>query len=485
MTITDNQLRAFGGLSWAGLALLWLGLLVPQTALAISAERIIDSVRPMQVVTLDLEPVSAVYSKDGETIFVAGKPLNADGGIIVEYDRLSLSPRREFRLPHSVEALHLGPAGDRLVAAGNFADQSSGALSSVRLQGGEVVTARMQTLLELPSISIGRSGKIYLSHLQSNRIAGISPMSFDEPRSNDGQFLSFDALIVDAYFFDSKTPIRQIIVSEEDRAIFVVPDEVAKIYAMELKGFGQLLGEAGYSTAGGVNLPLAAFASRVTTNEHPGGRMSFLLADHQMQGIMLHEYDPKFRTINLITIAGVGHALIPGTSIELLPRTGSIRQPMLIASDRNLSKILSANVYSRELVIFTREPGADYLEQVAKLLLEKAPSAIAVHPYGEDAVVLFKDGREMLLLSDPGRAPATSGTKDVPIQRTGEESVRDLQKALTRHGLPVGSIDGVLGARTKHALDLAKREFLLEADPGNLDTVVKELNAATPRFEKF
>ncbi len=468
------------------MVLLSIGLLFAPSALAMPPEEVDNILYPLQRVDLDFEPTSVIYSGDGVTVFVAGTLSGSQettAGIIVEFNKPDLSPIREFRLPHSIEALALTPAGDRLIAAGNF-NQSSGGVSSILLSNGEIVTARIRSYLQLPSISVGSSGKIYLSRLQSNLIIGVSQNNFDSSSAEDEQFLEVEALAVDSYFFDAKSRIRQIIVSEEDAALFIIPDDETKIYAMELQRFGKIWGDAGYSTEERhARPPLAAFGGRVRSEEYPQGKMSLLLADHQGQMIMVQEYDPKFRTIDLVTIAGVGYTPVPGSFLETLPNSRSIRQPMLIASDRSQTKILSGNIYSRQLVMFTREVGADYLEQVATLELENSPGAIAVNPAGNDAIIAFKDHPALLLLSHPNAATGREETGNVPME-TGDEVVRELQKLLTSLGFSVGSIDGVMGARTRHSLRIAAEHYDIEGSLKDLNASIKELKAAVSASAK-
>jgi len=190
---------------------------------------------------------------------------------------------------------------------------------------------------------------------------------------------------------------------------------------------------------------------------------NFLVADMTRSVLSLVEFDESFQSLDLLSVVEFNLAQ-SGRALDRMPGTSMPQPSGLISASCDQSAIFLGSRTSSELAQFARNNDLASLERVGTVRLPARPVAIAVDPSSEFAVVVSADNRAVMRLSNKKAA--------VPNERViGDADVRELQRTLTEIGIPVGSIDGIIGARTKRAVDLAERKFGVELDTG---TDIKE-----------
>ena len=171
---------------------------------------------------------------------------------------------------------------------------------------------------------------------------------------------------------------------------------------------------------------------------------SLLIGDHPSLALTIVEFDPVFRTMDVVANAFVGIRIEPGSSVQTDPINNLVTQPMLIGSNDSQTTILVGDLFSTQLVQMTRGTRGVTLERVGEIELPGRPSSISVSGDGKAAVVALANSHEVRILQ-----PSQS-TPNVPDPNA---KIKQLQRDLTALGLDVGGIDGKPGAATTSALN--------------------------------
>ncbi|MFZ5961382.1 peptidoglycan-binding domain-containing protein [Thalassococcus sp. BH17M4-6] len=190
-----------------------------------------------------------------------------------------------------------------------------------------------------------------------------------------------------------------------------------------------------------------------------GRGTSFLVADMGLQVLSLVDYNDLFQSLD--PQSTVSFSLAPTRAISpVLPGT-NMREPAgLVSASCDQSVILVGSRLSFEIDQFARNDGLSILELVGTVTLPFLPSDLDVSEDGSYA--LATSARDNSLL----RLAATDGGSG-SVRIIGDPDVRELQRLLTEIGLPVGSIDGLVGANTLRATALAEKQLGIQLDPQN------------------
>lgn len=222
-------------------------------------------------------------------------------------------------------------------------------------------------------------------------------------------------------------------------------------------GKSYLMSEFSVETASGsLSEPYAISAAVEDELCRNGAPTSFLVADMSRNVLSLVDFDASFQSLDLLSVVEFN---LPQSGPALPVWEGTlIREPSgVIASACDQSVILLGSTTSNQVAQFARNANLATLERVGTVRLPGRPTAIAVDEFARFAIVVSAENRAVMRLSNQ--------TDQTPIERViGDPEVRELQRTLTEIGIPVGSIDGILGAKTKRAVDLANKKYNLDID---------------------
>ncbi|CDX21350.1 exported hypothetical protein [Mesorhizobium plurifarium] len=444
--------------------------------LAISATIVSAGAQEARQTTMELGPTVALpfvpshvmFRPGTNQFFVAGDyNVATQQTRILGYSGEDRLQQFEFIVPHSIDAMAFSVTGDRLFVVGGQNGQgyvSAVMLTSAAVLEGRPVSAKLAHLPTQASIAVDTQS-VYVGDATSEKIFRIPSVVFDrEHQSSD-----FDSTNVISSIY-APGAVHALGVSDTLRLAFVSSERVPKIWAVQLDGPERVIDEYARPTVtgsgyGGDPIPMAfLITSRsVESKGQPG--VSFLIAEHVASSVSLVDYDPLFQTMDVITTAVAGNHLDPGTTVQVYPDTKLVKQPVLLGSDDNQSTILVGDLYSRQLVQFSRGPASTALERVGVLDLPSAPTSLAVSGDGSVAAAAIADSPDLQILTSSAVTSASPTEHDA--------RVRELQRKLTELGLDVGAVDGVRGSTTDRALQVFQQATGTNLPPGDVDAAIR------------
>jgi hypothetical protein len=229
---------------------------------------------------------------------------------------------------------------------------------------------------------------------------------------------------------------------EATKALFANTDQGARLIALDVES-GAVTGEISYSSKSPDLSPLAVHGLVGNLPCRAGAPASFLVASSLLGQLSLIEYDPNFRTLNVLAIApGV---ISPRNAAETFRGTSVIRPVGLIGSSCDQSVIWLGQRNSRTITQFARGPGFTALDLIGTIDLPFVPTALSVSETGDYAVAISETDWSIARYD---REPEAGSTGVL-----GTAAVRELQRMLTGSGYPVGVIDGMMGPQTRRAIE--------------------------------
>lgn len=155
--------------------------------------------------------------------------------------------------------------------------------------------------------------------------------------------------------------------------------------------------------------------------------------------------DDERRVITLLRVNDATGSLIPTSEAMVAPREAhdpAAPGGMLVASSCNGAAIWVAARQGNSLTQLSAVREGDRLEQVGTARLAGPPVRMVLKWDGLSGWVLLRDQpvvtRFELIQAEPPPLP-------------GDSSVREFQRLLSERGYPVGTIDGIIGERTRRA----------------------------------
>lgn len=192
-------------------------------------------------------------------------------------------------------------------------------------------------------------------------------------------------------------------------------------------------------------------------SECGGSAPASLLISDGSSRVSLVDFDPLFKTFDVKAAINVRLRLLPGTKLETLRDTSSVKPPALLASVCDQSVIWVANSFSNEIAQFSRNPLTSDLEKVGSLDLPGLPNAIALQPNGQHGYAVLKTAKSVVSFR---RSAPDSEAKPI----VGDDKVREIQRFLSAKGYLYGSIDGLVGPSTVKALEVISKRYAVDLD---------------------
>lgn len=461
-----------------------LAILIPLLAISastISAAAQDATLAPMELgqeIVLPFVPSHVMFRPGKTQFFVSGDydPVTQKTRIL-GYDAEDRSQEFEFTVQHAIDAMVFSVTGDRLFVVGGKDGEgyvSAFVLGPDAAPGSGAAKVKLAHLPVHASIAVD-SQTVYVGDATSDRVFKIPSAVFGRERQSS----DFDSTNVISSTY-APGAVHALGVSDGLRLAFVSSEMLPKVWAIQLDGPERVIDEyaqpttTGSAYSGPFPMAFLMTSRNVETKGAPG--VSFLIADHVTSSISVVDYDPLFRTMDVVTTAAAGNHLDPGTVVQVDPDTKLIKQPMLLGSDDRQRTILVGDLYSRQLVQFSRSAMSTSLERVGELELSTAPVSLAVSGDGSVAVVAIAGSPNLQILT-------SSNTVTPPSPTEQDTKIRELQRALTELGLDVGAVDGVRGSTTDRALQVFQQATGTTLPPGDVDAAMRavtQLRAECP-----
>ncbi|WFU50701.1 peptidoglycan-binding domain-containing protein [Sinorhizobium terangae] len=192
-------------------------------------------------------------------------------------------------------------------------------------------------------------------------------------------------------------------------------------------------------------------------SECGGSAPASLLISDGSSRVSLVDFDPLFESFDVKAAINVRLRLLPGTRLETLKDTSSVKPATLLASVCDQSVIWVANSFSNEIAQFSRNPVTSDLEKVGSLDLPGLPNAITLQPKGPYGYAVLKKARSIVSFRR-----STPDSEANPI--VGDDRVREIQRFLSAKGYLYGSIDGLVGPSTIRALEVVSSRYGVDLD---------------------
>ncbi len=430
--------------------LMMASMLLSLSIVAASAE---DAFRPIPTLAmearapLDIEAQNVILS--GGFAYVLG--VNAAGVSEIEIrDAASLELVGSRATEFTIEDIAADPDRAAVYAVGNNGSATLFQVLDPKLNplGGITIKPRIGH----PTLTTTSDGQVAVSGLQTEFsdgfFAAVDIGNFKEPILRD-----------DIYAVDARRGVLNGWLDTRFGAIFLSAAWDSRLLAVAT-GKPYLMSEFGVQTANGQLSEPYAITAQFGHDACRGDREpSFLIADMTRNVLSLVDFNEAFQSLDMLSF--VEFNLAPTRAIMGRLEGTSMREPAgLISASCDQSVIFLGSKTSYEIAQFARNEDLASLERVGTIKLPGRPADIAVDQSGNFAVAVSAENRAIMRFGNEA--------KENPSDRIiGDADVRELQRTLTEIGLPVGSIDGILGAKTIRAMNLAERRLGIELNPAN------------------
>lgn len=432
--------------------------LMPLAAMALSASIAAEPVNaaiklfslqvPLNAIdTADLSfPADFVQIGRNGTAFLAQRRVDPDkpGGSIALFDPEALQVVKSVNVPQDVEDLVVHPSFDFVYFVGN--DGENAEVSRLDPQSGEISSALFKGQIVSPSMAVDPSGNVYVASAASNQIRVIYAKDFMARDKAVEAFKRIGETPSGIVYYSGTGNVRDLAVSGLGSVLFATDTRESRVSALELGGKQSELDQIGYSDAKGQpGVPLVMRARDVQLKS--GESSSLVLADFQNERLIIADFNPNFQSLDIVSDISFKVAAKSGARHPQPDASGTLRSPLLIDTNADQTVILAGSISSDKLLLYGRNDYA--LEVIREFPLPSPPSALDVSDDGRLALVVSDDHKSISLLSEQ------SGNPDNVNDLTQSEDVRQLQRALTNLGFPIGAVDGIHGDRTSRALKKA------------------------------
>jgi len=167
---------------------------------------------------------------------------------------------------------------------------------------------------------------------------------------------------------------------------------------------------------------------------------SFLIADSARRILSLAAYDPDFRSLDVVSLTQLTLEARPNGKPLSYYGIDILQPTNLLVSSCNHSVIWAGNLNSNEIEQFTFNTNLMAIEKVGTIDLHSRPSGLAMNVPGQFALVISANGNTVTRFQN--------GDGSI----VGKAAERELQRLLFERGYSVGTIDGIIGAKTMRAV---------------------------------
>lgn len=377
--------------------------------------------------------------------------VNAAGASTLEMrDGKSLDLLRTVSVAGTIEDIAADPNTGSVFAIGRSGRSTQFHVMDAKLNPRGKVA--INPLVGYPNLSVSPTGLVAVSGIRSSY--------------SDGFFAAVDVsdsanpIVRDDYFApNARAGVMNGWLDADYGAIFLNASWDSRLAAIAV-GKSYVMSEFSVETASGsYSEPYAVSAVLERHACRRGLPTSFLVADMTRSVLSLVDFDEAFQSLDMLSVVEFNLTRSGGSSTRLAGT--SMREPTgLISASCDQSVILLGSTNSIQVAQFARNKDMASLERVGTIRLPSIATALAVDQSASYAVAVSAQNRAIMRLSNQ--------TTEAPVTRViGNADIRELQRTLTEIGIPVGSIDGIVGARTERAIELAERKFGIEIDTQN------------------
>ncbi|MGO7964697.1 peptidoglycan-binding domain-containing protein [Rhizobium ruizarguesonis] len=391
---------------------------------------------------LDFQP-TVVAASDG-LLVVAGGRDEMDAHIAI-LDPSTLEVMRQIQPKMLVEDVAVTADGDKIIVAGSNGVSTELVVYTDGLN--ELSHLDLDRLVGYPKLSIEDDSVLALAG-QRTSIA-LPALSFY--RLNDNGELAWRK----DFQTEMKLGSRGAWIDTTAKLVFVNNATRPSVAAYDFNSGRRV---ATLQVQSDISRDLTAYSVFGLVGSECGGSApaSLLISDGSSR-VSLVDFDPLFESFDVKAAINVRLRLLPGTKLETLKDTSSVKPPALLASVCDQSVIWVANSFSNEIAQFSRNPLTSDLEKVGSLDLPGLPNAVALQPNGQHGYAVLKIAKSVV--SFRRSAPDSEAN---PI--VGDDKVREIQRFLSAKGYLYGSIDGLVGPSTVKALEVIGKRYAVDLD---------------------
>ncbi|MFK7875744.1 MAG: peptidoglycan-binding protein [Paracoccaceae bacterium] len=409
-----------------------------------------DAFKPIPTLVMDvraalgIEPQEVIVS--GKFAYVLG--VNANGASEIEMrDTGSLELIASKAFTFSVEDIAADPSGDAVYMIGNNRSATRFQVLDPKLNplGSLTIKRRIghPALTTAPDKTVAISG--LRTEYSDGYFAAVDVGSLSEP------------MLRDFFVSGARGGVMNGWIDVGFGAMFLNSASDSRLLAVAT-GKSYVMSEFGVQTASGVLGEPYAIAAQIGHDACRGDQpTSFLVADMTRNILSLVDFDEAFQSLDMLSF--VEFNLSPTRATLGLLEGTSMREPAaLISASCDQSVIFLGSKTSYEVAQFARNQDLNSLERVGTIKLPGRPNDIVVDRTGDFAIAVSSENRAIMRF--------VNESAENPGDRViGDANVRELQRTLTEIGIPVGTIDGIMGTKTMRAVSLAERRFGVELDP--------------------
>lgn len=403
---------------------------------------LVQTLVPRETVTLEITPSGFALSDD--RLFVYGKREDGHALLALDADTLGVLAKRE--LDFRPEDVVVSADGETLVVTGK-ANELSG-IYTFDPDLANVGELMLPWQLAEPASFLSFHRRLSLG---GRRVAKSEGDIFIVDVSDPASPVPSDALRIPTRL----KGLANLWLADGEGIIFVNSAAKASLFAVDLKSGYPVDGISYQYAKNEETQPFSAFGVMDDLSCRSGQGATFLVADNQNGALMLVDYDRLFRKLNIQATIAFRTRLVPRAVAERISGESVFRPAALLASSCDQSVIWMGNIYSEQIIQFARNPDSSALERVGTIKLNFRPNELVI---SKDATFALAIAREHKTVVRFERAEETGSALGI----IGNESVREVQRLLFKMGYPVGSIDGIIGKKTRRAIDLVESRYSIK-----------------------
>jgi hypothetical protein len=285
---------------------------------------------------------------------------------------------------------------------------------------------------------VDASGRLFISDLNSSTITEVTGRWFGNKLK---KLVRKD--LSDHSIYLKRGAVIDIAVSQFGGFIFASHFQTGLISLIDAET-AEVIDEIG--TGGIVQLAMLVntYFDRSRTKTKP--RTSILIGDFESDILAISDLDTNFRSFSEVVYAQLGMHALRKTAWA----NQEVRSPLMLSSDINQRTIIVGHHSSDRALAFSRIGNS--LERRNIIFLENTPIDIDMSPNGNILVILNSGRNSLKIIPNPTEF-TTETTAGV-----GSKQIREVQRALSRLGYPVGVVDGFEGPDTRRALMIFQKD---------------------------
>ncbi len=357
----------------------------------------------------------------------------------------------------------LSPGADAAYFVGQ--DQKEGGiLVRLRLGSWHTDVIRFWDSFRAPSVAVTASGSVLIGDLNSNTITVIEEFWFEKLSGERIGRADFGRNI-----YLENGPAVELGVSPDGRFITVSHANEPTVSLIDAE-YSEKVDGVGLDAPRPYPLSMVLVTPRAGRGGEP--TTSVVIGELEEDVLMIADIDRSFQKFGRTETTGLGLNSQVG-------KGGDFNSPMLLSSSADRRVIMVGSRTGSKAVVFSRQQRT--LEGPYFVEIGEHPRDIDVSSDGRLATILRSNGRSLRVVRNPldWSKQTNLVSRSAPIE--------EAQRMLAALRYPVGVVDGVIGPRTKRAIQEFQRSAGLHAsgivDDGTLErirSVVAETSSCRP-----